>query len=262
MMIKTFIVDTFCKSPFSGNPAGVCLLNQSLPTETMQQIANELNQAETAFVVCDSSPYNIRWFTPIKEMPLCGHATLAAAIAMDVKSPITFRSASGLLHVSPHTNGYAMVFPLDVVEEVSPKDYQNLIDAMNIKSFENIFIGKHTQKLVIHLSHIDDLKNITPDFNRLLSIKTDIKGIGITTKGDLCYDFISRYFNPWAGVNEDAVTGSVHTLLAAYWSKKLQKKQLIAYQASPRGGTIFIKTSRDVTLIGSGHIILSGQLEI
>lgn len=264
-MIKTYLVDAFTSQIFKGNPAGVCLLTNEIDTVLMQSIALELGQAETAFCYPLDDKYMIRWFTPKHEMPLCGHATLAtAAILFDEdhsKDVIVFSSKSGELTVKRKNNRFSMDFPLDEPESVDESEFAELLEAMNITDYKTMFIGKTTRKLVIHLSDSSDIHRTKPNFNKLNQLELNIKGVGITAQST-DYDFISRYFNPWAGVNEDAVTGSVHTLLASYWSKLFDKRTLKAFQASQRGGEIMLEVSDRVQLIGDARIVLKGMINV
>ena len=145
------------------------------------------------------------------------------------------------------------------------KEYSDLLKAMGILKYENIIIGKDTKKLVVHLGCQNEVLEINPNFEQMKSLNiSSIKGVGVTAEAEYGHDFISRYFNPWAGVNEDPVTGSVHTLLATYWSSILNKEELKAYQASKRGGEIILRIQKNnrLALIGKSKIILSGELYI
>jgi PhzF family phenazine biosynthesis protein len=270
--IKIYHVDAFTESPFGGNPAVVCIAEGPMEELQMQSIAREMNLSETAFVnFCyDKERYEIRWFTPRLEVDLCGHATMAAAKVLydrvHVKTDcLVFNSRSGELRTFRQGDEIMLDFPLDELEqEISCS--AELLEAIGIRRYVKAFIGRKTRKLVIHIEESEQVQLIKPDFAKLaaLSFDTVVKGIGITAKGTGKYDIIGRYFNPWAGVNEDPVTGSVHTLLADYWSKLLNKNELIAYQASERGGEMRIRLadSGRVELWGKAVIVTAGELLI
>lgn len=272
--LSIYQVDAFTNECFKGNPAGVCILDEEIEEKYMQLIAQEMNLSETAFVwpadegtVRDADIFIIRWFTPLSEVPLCGHATLAATKILfsefgNRNSSITYKTKSGMLAAKKCSERIALDFPIDEPLNVIPS--KDILKALGIENYENTVIGKKTGKLVIHLSEEKQIYEVKPNFQELLEIKLDmnIKGIGITSRGNKNYDFISRYFNPWAGVNEDSVTGSVHTLLASYWGQILKKKEMRAYQASQRGGEIVLKILEHgrVQLIGDAVITLKGEM--
>lgn len=272
--IEMFHVDSFTKQWFKGNPAIVCILEELIDEDLMQKIAFEANLSETAFLIPKvkseekSNEYDIRWFTPKKEVSLCGHATLAASkILFDYKKipfdEIIYHSKSGILKSKRDILGISLDFPLDEVEQISSKQYDELLDALGIQSYENIFVGKTTKKLVIHLNNKKEVLNLCPDFEKMKRLNTDgIKGVGITSIDDGKFHFITRYFNPWVGVNEDPVTGSVHTLLASYWFSILGIQELKSYQASYRGGeiTLRIKDKKRLEIIGEARIVFGGEL--
>jgi len=226
-----------------------------------------MNLSETAFVLEEKpKTFSLRWFTPKVEVSLCGHATLATAavlfydigISMD---EISFETKSGTLIAKKNKDGILLNFPIDDPVKIdSPHD---LLNSMDITDFKNIVYAKKTRKLLIHLPDEKYVKNLKPNFELMKSITTkeEIRGV-IVTASSQQYDFISRYFAPWVGINEDPVTGSAHTVLAPYWSKILEKKEMLAYQASSRGGTLTVRlTGNDrVELIGSAVIVLKGEL--
>ncbi|MHC1720166.1 MAG: PhzF family phenazine biosynthesis protein [Clostridiaceae bacterium] len=273
MKIPIYQVDAFTKEPFKGNPAGVCILEKVIDDACMQQIAEEMNLSETAFLspadgkaIVTSKVFNLRWFTPKIEVSLCGHATLGTSkvlfddigIGLD---EIVYETKSGRLISEKCKEGISLDFPIDEPSGMDPPP--ELLKAMGIRNYETGIYGKNTKKLVVRLKSPKDIVNLNPNFELMKEICFDnIKGVGVTCSGDEEYDFISRYFNPWAGVNEDPVTGSVHTLLAAYWGDILKKKELRAYQASRRGGEILLKTEMQgrVKLIGESAIVLKGTI--
>lgn len=275
--LKIYQVDVFAEKVFKGNPAAVCILDEKIEAELMQAIACEMNLSETAFLIpykgdIKSNEFQIRWFTPISEVSLCGHATLAASEVLfnHIKIPfkeILFYSKSGLLKAHNDIYGISLDFPIDDPINIPSSKYNHkeLLKAMGISKCLNTFYGKETKKLVIHLESQREVLEITPNYEQMLALDMDwIRGVGVTAPMGDGYDFITRYFNPWAGVNEDPVTGSVHTLLAAYWSDILGKKELRAYQASQRGGEMIlrIKENHRLAIIGKAKLVLKGELYI
>ncbi|AOT70650.1 PhzF family phenazine biosynthesis protein [Geosporobacter ferrireducens] len=270
--IKIFLVDAFTKEIFRGNPAMVCILDKKIEDAFMQKIAFEFNLSETAFLLPkeNNNEYAIRWFTPQKEVPLCGHATLAASqVLFDHKrissDEIIYYSESGILKAKKDIYGISLDFPLDEPEEVSVHPYSELLKAMGISAYENIVLGRSTKKLIIHLKSQEEVINVQPKYEEMKKLNVEgIKGVGITSTYNNQYHFITRYFNPWAGVNEDPVTGSVHTALAAYWSRILGINELKVHQASYRGGemTLRIKDSNRLEIIGDARIVFKGELNL
>jgi PhzF family phenazine biosynthesis protein len=271
--LQIYQVDAFTNEPFKGNPAGVCLLDKNIDEQTMQLIAREMNLSETAFIIPSEDDkagcYQLRWFTPEVEIPLCGHATLAASkILFDMihipVETITYRTKSGKLTCKKESNGFILDFPIDYYENSNaPGD---LIRSLGVKKLVNTVYGKNTKKLILHIESEEELNVLKPDFEQMknLTFESKINGVAVTAKGQGRIDFVSRYFNPWAGVNEDPVTGSVHTVLASYWGDLLKKKELTAHQKSRRGGEIEIKILENdrVELKGDAVIVLEGTLFI
>lgn len=262
-------VDVFTNEYYKGNPAAVCILKDKLEDSTMKLIAAEMNLSETAFVLPideKSNRYSLRWFTPEVEVSLCGHGTIGTAKVLyevlNIDSDIiTFETKSGDLIAKRYSDGIGIDMPLDIPEDIIiPKE---LIDAIGIKEYEDVKIGKKTRKLIIRVNAEDKILNLKPDFNKMKSIEfnDDIKGVAITTDNTDDYDFISRYFNPWAGINEDPVTGSVHTVLVNYWGSILGKNSMRAYQASYRAGELILKIQGDrVEIVGDAIISLKGEI--
>lgn len=267
--LPIYQVDVFTKEYYKGNPAAVCILENTLEDSEMKSIAAEMNLSETAFLMNlkdTLNTYSLRWFTPEVEIPLCGHGTIAAAkILFDEigigKDEIIFHTKSGMVSAQKYGQGIGIDFPID-----DPIDFQlpkELIEALGIQHYEDAKIGKNTRKIILRVKDYKEIENLNPDFEKMknLSSKDGLKGIAVTTYGNQKYDFISRYFNPWAGVNEDPVTGSVHTVLGPYWGGILGKEQLLAYQASPRGGEIIMKIKGNrVELIGEAIMVLKGEI--
>jgi PhzF family phenazine biosynthesis protein len=271
---KMYLVDAFTSIAFRGNPAAVCLLDEPIPDQTMQAIAAEMNVSETAFVLPktgEGNAFSLRWFTPVMEMPLCGHPTLAASMVLfdDLLIPfdkIKYETQRGTLIAQKDPLGIVLDFPLDQPIEANFPQLDELLQAMGIADYKCIFLGETTKKLVIHLHSAHEVRALAPNFERMKHISVEhIKGVGVTSSGNIfdC-DCVTRYFNPWAGVNEDPVTGSVHTLLGYYWAKLLRKEEIHAYQASHRGGEMILRI-RDhgrIELIGKAVITLKGEIYI
>lgn len=269
MEISVYQVDAFTSKACKGNPAAVCIVDRSIEDRVMQDIAAEMNLSETAFVVPfqEAGHYFIRWFTPKTEVPLCGHATLAASkVIFDclgfVGGKILFDSAGGKLESRRHENGFTLDFPADEPVEASPAD--DILEAMGIRKYRDVVYGKTTNKLVVRLHSEKEVRSVSPDFEKMKSVKLcfPVRGVGVTAEGEGDHDIVSRYFNPWAGVNEDPVTGSVHTLLAPYWSSILGKREFRALQASQRGGEILIRIMNDRRLefIGDAVVVMQGEI--
>ncbi|MEM9918638.1 MAG: PhzF family phenazine biosynthesis protein [Bacteroidota bacterium] len=249
MEYSIYQIDAFANHLFGGNPAAVVPLEQWLPDQLMQSIAMENNLAETAFVVPKDFDYHIRWFTPLKEVDLCGHATLAAAHVffefLDYKHyEIRFDSRSGGLTVSKQGDWYTLDFPTDSLEEVSVTD--EVKEALCLTPLE-LYKGRDDYLAIV--SSQEAVESAAPNFDLLAQIER--RGIIVSAAGKDC-DFVSRAFYPRFGINEDPVTGSAHTTLTPYWAKRLGKLELTAKQLSSRGG--FLKCRQ----LG-GRTEISGQ---
>jgi len=245
--MKYFIVNAFTTELFTGNPAAVCLLNGWLPDSILQNIAEQNNLSETVFFVKDKDSFHLRWFTPIMEVPLCGHATLAAAhiIFQELKQPgneITFSSLSGDLIVTKDNDVYTLNFPSDQIHETIYPD--QLIKGISSTAIQ---WGKGKTFFLIELKNEEDVWKLNPDFTMLQQIP--YAGIIVTAKGN-DEDFVLRVFAPQSGINEDPVTGSALCLLIPYWSQKLNKQHLIARQISKRGGILYGSNLGNRVLIG------------
>lgn len=259
--MKIWIVDAFAKEPYSGNPAAVVIVDEFPADAICQKIAAEMNLSETAFVKhLHGNHYHLRWFTPKTEVKLCGHATLASVHILHQEKrvkegEILFDSLSGLLKVSVAQFLYTLDFPLqrvgDPLELASIKqNFPNRIQA--VAAYDDV---------IIELPSAEEVVNYIPQISELEKI--ECRGIIITARGNGPYDFVSRFFAPKVGVNEDPVTGSAHCKLADYWQSKLKKSQFLAYQASKRGGEIAISVHGDrVHLSGHAITILEGKWQI
>ena len=256
-----FIVDAFTDKPFSGNPAGVCLLSEPREAEWMQQVAFEMNLSETAFIVKQDDGFQLRWFTPKIEVDICGHATLAGAHLLweteilNSEETARFHTRSGVLTAIKQGEFIKMGFPAmySRPEEFSPE----LLNAFKINPY---YVGKFDEKLLIQVENEQIVRNLEPDFAKLKQL--DERAVVVTAESDSeDYDFISRYFAPWVGVNEDPVTGSSHCCLATFWARQLEKKDLKGYQASPRGGFITMKLDGEKVILGGQAVtVFKGNL--
>lgn len=268
--IKTYIVDSFTDQPFKGNPAGVCILNQKLTEEKMLSIAKELGLSETAFIckIDNQDKYSIRYFSPIMEIPLCGHATLASSkVLFEINSKmkdIHFKNIQNLdLKIKKYGCKIVMEFP---VYDTTPQNAPNaLLNALGIESIVNSEFNKETNILLIEIDSCELLNNLSPNFEKLKQSHNSINGVLITaTTQRKGFDFESRYFWPWSGTNEDPVTGGTHTFLAKYWSSRLNKKKMNSFQCSERTGFMEVELiSENKLLIKSeAQIIFKGELRI
>lgn len=261
MKLKLYQVDAFSKQVFGGNPAAVCVLENWISDYVMQQIAAENNLAETAFLVKKNDCYEIRWFTPKVEVDLCGHATLASAHVLynyyeKVTTQLNFHShLSGPLSVSKENDLLILDFPSDILTQIETPTV--LIESLGIKPIET-WKGKTDFMLVFEKQKI--IEQLTPNFQLLETVGG--RGVIVTSKGN-DVDFVSRFFGPQVGINEDPVTGSAHTTLIPYWSKKLNKKKLTAQQLSKRKGTLFCKDlGTRVQIAGHAVTYLIGEIEL
>lgn len=281
--IPIFTVDAFTNSPFTGNPAAVCLLEEELDDDLQQKIAREMNISETAFVTKSSgedfstaSTFGLRWFTPTTEVPLCGHATLAAAtvIFREKANPgptIAFTTRySGTLTATLEDARIVLELPLNPPEECAVAKYSRLVDiAAAGLPVQQCSYSASTKKLLVRLEDgvtREELESMTPAVGQLTTIQqTDVKGIIVTARGGSGdpYDFVSRYLAPWVGIPEDPVTGSAHTVLAPFWSKHLQRSEFTARQCSARGGDLKLKIKGNwLQVSGESVIVLKGMMKI
>lgn len=259
MKLDVYKVDAFASELFTGNPAAVCPLTEWLPDTLMQQIAMENNISETAFFVKEGDQYTIRWFTPAVEVALCGHATLASAHVLYnhlgyAEDSITFVSPkSGPLPVTRYGDKITLDFPcapLTAVPSMEP-----VLSSLNTNILE---VYRGTTDYLAVLESEEAVRSFVPDFERIK--QSECRGIIITAKGK-DVDFVSRFFAPLAGVNEDPVTGSAHTMLTPYWAKALNKQELTALQVSARGGRLWLTLKGDRVLIaGTAKTFLTGSI--
>lgn len=254
-------IDAFTNTPYGGNPAAVCLLAQPKPDAWLQALAAELNISETAFLLAlDDGSYSLRWFTPAAEIELCGHATLASAHALwsqfnVVGDSLVFKTLSGDLTAVKDGQGITLNFP-----EVTPTPFSINSDVADALGKQPVWSGQAGQKLFIELESAQAVRDCQPNFAAICALP--LRGVVITAASDEPqYDFISRFFVPELGINEDPVTGSAHCSLAPYWATKLNKTQLTGYQASKRGGVVAVGLNeKRVTLTGQCQTIFAGEL--
>jgi len=261
-----FVVDAFAETspsgnvaPFTGNPAGVCILDIPLPEDIMQGIAAENNLAETAFVAPrENGDYDLRWFTPAVEIDLCGHATLASAFVLHEvlgasKECYRFHTKSGLLTVTPKNSLFEMDFPAWPVERVEVT--QQMRQALGCDILE----AHQARDLILLLASEALVRNLKPDFNAIAALP-ESHGVSVTAKGESC-GFVSRFFAPNMGIDEDHVTGSVHSELIPFWAARLGKDTLTARQLSPRGGTLHCEhCGGRVKISGRARLYLKGEI--
>lgn len=259
--IKLYQIDAFTDKVFGGNPAAVCVLDAWLPNETMQQIAAENNLAETAFVVPKGEEYELTWFTPTVEVDLCGHATLAAAHALFTyyghpSEEIRFHSRkSGLLTVTRNNDALTLDFPVDVLEPAQTPEA--LVSGLG-KAPQETYKGK-TDYLLVYTSQAD-VEGFDPDIALINTVPA--RGVIVTAPGNEV-DFVSRFFCPQVGIPEDPVTGSAHTTLTPYWSKRLGKTVITARQLSRRQGALQCEIAGDrVKITGKAVTYLKGEIEV
>jgi PhzF family phenazine biosynthesis protein len=256
-------VDAFTDQPFSGNPAAVCILPASVAEDWMQKVAREMNLSETAFLYPHSGGYNLRWFTPTTEVNLCGHATLAAAHVLWEKGHLqldeiaTFHTKSGKLTAVRRGNWIDMDFPA-VYEEATAAP-TGLEEALGMR-FK--YVGKGKLDYLVELESERQVRLVQPDHSALKQI--NVRGVIVTSRSASAeFDFVSRFFAPGVGIDEDPVTGSAHCCLGPYWSRRLGRTDFIAYQASSRGGIVRVSVKGDRVILG-GHAVtvLRGELVV
>lgn len=259
MKIPIYQIDAFTDRLFGGNPAAICPLEKWLPDALMQEIAAENNLSETAYFVKEGKNFHIRWFTPTLEIDLCGHATIAAAHVIrnylgDNSPELYFDSRSGILPVRVENDLYVLNFPADTIKSVSVEPL--LVESLGSWPLET-YKGRSDYMLVF--SNETEIRSFQPDFAQLAQVKA--RGIIVTAPGD-SVDFVSRFFGPNSGINEDPVTGSAHTTLTPYWSKRLGKMELTAQQVSQRLGDLWVKNLGErVEIAGKARTYLIGEIE-
>lgn len=263
MSVSIYQVDAFTDEPFRGNPAGVCILPGPGDASWMQNVAREMNVAETAFLHPGTDGFHLRWFTPMVEVELCGHATLASAHILwetgilDPSEQARFHTASGLLTADRTAHDIELDFP--ATPAVRTDAPPGLCDALGIVP---LYTGMNNFDYLLEVATEEMVRRIAPDFARLKSIEA--RGVIVTSAASTSgYDIISRFFAPAVGIDEDPVTGSAHCCLGPFWSERLGKSVLTAYQASARGGMLRVEIAGDrVKLGGRAVTFLRGEITV
>jgi PhzF family phenazine biosynthesis protein len=245
-------VDAFTNQPFAGNPAGVCLLPGPVDAGWMQSVAAEMNLSETAFLYPVEDGYHLRWFTPVAEVELCGHATLASAHilweqgSLESDQLARFHTLSGLLTAGLKGAWIEMDFPSELETRIEPLPALN--QALGI---EPLYTGQNRFDYLVEVASEAQVRELAPDFHQLAALPA--RGVIVTSRSaHPDYDFVSRFFAPAVGIDEDPVTGSAHCCLGPYWSNQLGKTELRAYQVSQRGGEVRMQ-------VAGSRVLLSGQ---
>lgn len=258
--MQYFVVDAFAEEVFKGNPAGVCLLDDWLDDQTLQNIAAENNLAETAFVVPRGDRYDLRWFTPETEIDLCGHATLASAFVLTRfsepgRTRVQFDTMSGELTVERQEDLFVMDFPARMPVRIPVT--RQMEEAIGVPVRE----AHRSRDLLLLVDSEEQVQNLRPDLG-LVAQLPDCFALIVTAKGDKA-DFVSRFFAPDAGIPEDPVTGSSHSTLIPFWAGRLQKQKMTARQLSKRGGTLYCEHDGDrVKIAGRAVLYLQGEIRV
>lgn len=262
MGMPLFLIDAFTSRPFAGNPAAVCLLPAARDAAWMQAVAAEMNLSETAFLVRQADGFNLRWFTPAVEVDLCGHATVASGHflwesgQLPPEETARFHTRSGWLTATRRGDWIELDFPAKPAQQTTPPS--DLFEALGIARAR--FVGKSSFDYLIELDDERMVRALKPDFNRLQ--KVEARGIIVTsTSATPEFDFVSRFFAPASGVNEDPVTGSAHCTLTPFWAARLGKSIMTGFQASKRGGVVRVTLQGERVLLGGqAFTVLRGEL--
>jgi PhzF family phenazine biosynthesis protein len=253
MPIRIVTVDAFTNTPFAGNPAAVCVMQEPRPEEWLRNVAREMNLSETAFLLPRDGEFELRWLTPAVEVDLCGHATVASAHVLweDGHLPpckqARFHTRSGLLTADRRGDWIELDFPVKIATVAEPPT--QLLPALGVSSA--VAVAKNAFDYMVEIESEEELRALSPDHSTLRKIP--VRGIIVTARSsNNGFDFVSRFFAPGSGIDEDPVTGSAHTALGPYWGSKLGKAEMTAFQASARGGVVRLRLNGD-------RIILGGQ---
>ena len=254
-------IDAFAEKPFSGNPAAVCLLEQPAEEKWMQLIAREMNLSETAFLVQRDGGFDLRWFTPLAEVKLCGHATLASAHflweqgRLRADQPARFFTKSGVLTAQKKGTTIEMDFP--ATPPAPESDFSDLESALGLKAR---YVGRSGFDYLVEVESEQAVRTFKPNFEKISGLQA--RGLIVTSQSyDSHYDFVSRFFAPAVGVNEDPVTGSAHCCLGPFWKERLGRDDLLGYQASARGGFVRTRCACDrVFISGRAITVMRGEL--
>ncbi len=261
MVLPITQVDAFTGAPFGGNPAAVCILPEPRPAAWMQAVASEMNLSETAFLHREERGYNLRWFTPKVEVELCGHATLASAHvlwesgALGLDEQACFTTCSGLLTATRRGDWIEMDFPARPARPVAAP-----IGLAPALGTQPRYVGQNVFDYLVEVESEDALRALRPDFGALAALP--VRGVIVTARAATEeYDFVSRFFAPAVGVDEDPVTGSAHCCLAPFWAARLGKEELVGRQISERGGIVRVRLVDDRVLLGGQAVtVLHGEL--
>ncbi len=262
--MRIVTVDAFTDRPFAGNPAAVCVLDAARPEwlddQWMRDVAREMNLSETAFLYPESDGYRLRWLTPSVEVDLCGHATLASAHVLWEDAHLSpggqavFHTRSGRLTADRRGEWIELDFPATIA--VGAESPPGMTDALGCKAR---FVGRSKFDYLVEVATAAEVRELKPDFARLRGIGA--RGVIVTAASGDGFDFVSRFFAPGSGIDEDPVTGSAHCCLGPYWGQRLSKTEMLAFQASARGGTVRVTVKSDRVLLGGRAVtVLRGEL--
>lgn len=263
MGVPIYCVDAFTERPFAGNPAAVCILSDDRPDAWLQSVAAEMNLSETAFLRKEGDGWRLRWFTPTVEVDLCGHATLAAAHALweaglaREAAPLVFRTKSGALAAVRRGEAIELDFPAEPAAPATPP--RGLLEALGV---EALSVARNRLDFLVELDSEDRLRRIQPRFPALAEACGKARGVIVTAPSRAPeFDFVSRYFAPSFGIDEDPVTGSAHCCLGPFWAARLGKSALIGFQASRRGGVVGVRVADSRVFLGGRAVtVLRGEL--
>lgn len=260
MGLPLYLVDAFARERFGGNPAGVCLLRSPRDDPWMQAVAREVNASETAFVLAQGTDFQLRWFSPVVEIDLCGHATLASAHVLwesgklDLSIPARFHTRSGPLTCVRHDDWIVMDFPAKALTaRPAPAELKKVVGVPVVWS------GKSDSDWLVELESEEHVRALQPDLALLATLT--VRGLCVTARAQGQHDFVSRFFAPRVGIPEDPVTGSAHCALGPYWAAKLGKREVTGWQASQRGGEVRVRVDgARVQLSGQAQTVMRGEL--
>lgn len=260
-------VDAFTNRTFAGNPAAVCILSESADDRWLAAVAREMNLSETAYLWRLEDGYRLRWFTPTVEVDLCGHATLASSHVLWEEGHLSpgesarFHTRSGLLtaRCDDHVDGRWIELDFPTLPAVAATPPTDLLPALGIAA-RYVYVGKNQSDYLVEVEGEEVVRGLTPDFGRLRGLP--VRGVIVTSRAASTeYDFVSRFFAPGSGIDEDPVTGSAHCCLGPFWASRLNKHELVGYQASARGGTVRVRLAGErAYLTGQAITVLRGEL--
>src|SRR5215469_10080867 len=257
MPIRIVTVDAFTNVPFAGNPAAVCVMQEPRPEEWLRSVAREMNLSETAFLLPRDGEFDLRWLTPAVEVDLCGHATVASAHVLWEDGHLApgkqarFHTRSGQLTADRRGDWIELDFPVKIATVAEPP--AELLPALGVTS--PVAVAKNAFDYMVEIESEEELRGLSPDHSTLRKIP--VRGVIVTARcATNGFDFISRFFAPGSGIDEDPVTGSAHTALGPYWGSKLGKVEMTAFQASARGGVVRLRLNGDRIILGGQAVIV------